>query len=47
MKRSVERILTTHTGSLPRPQRVVELLLAEQKSPGGKAAELYLAEVAP
>src|SRR5262245_39963159 len=40
MKRSVERILTTHTGSLPRPQRVVELLLAEQKSPGGKAAEL-------
>jgi len=40
MKRSSEYILTTHTGSLPRPPRVVELLLAEQKAPGGKAAEL-------
>jgi 5-methyltetrahydropteroyltriglutamate--homocysteine methyltransferase len=40
MKRSSDRILTTHTGSLPRPPRVVELMLAEQKNPGGKAAEL-------
>jgi 5-methyltetrahydropteroyltriglutamate--homocysteine methyltransferase len=40
MLRSKDRILTTHTGSLPRPPRVVELLLAEQNSPGAKAAEL-------
>jgi 5-methyltetrahydropteroyltriglutamate--homocysteine methyltransferase len=40
MKRSSDRILTTHTGSLPRPPRVVELMLAEQKNPGVKAAEL-------
>jgi 5-methyltetrahydropteroyltriglutamate--homocysteine methyltransferase len=40
MKRSSDRILTTHTGSLPRPPRVVELMLAEQKNPGAKAAEL-------
>jgi 5-methyltetrahydropteroyltriglutamate--homocysteine methyltransferase len=40
MQRSTDRILTTHTGSLPRPPRVVELLLAEQSSPGAKAAEL-------
>ena len=32
------RILTTHTGSLPRP-KVVELLLHEQK-PGAQAAKL-------
>jgi hypothetical protein len=29
MKRSNERILTTHTGSLPRTAKVVELLLAD------------------
>ncbi|MCC6776544.1 MAG: cobalamin-independent methionine synthase II family protein [Hyphomicrobiales bacterium] len=40
MRRSTERILTTHTGSLPRPQRVVELLLEEQKHPRSKTAEL-------
>jgi 5-methyltetrahydropteroyltriglutamate--homocysteine methyltransferase len=40
MKRSSDRILTTHTGSLPRPPRVVELMLAEHKHPGAKAAEL-------
>src|SRR5262249_61359463 len=40
MLRSTDRILTTHTGSLPRPPRVVELLLAEQNDPGAKAAEL-------
>jgi 5-methyltetrahydropteroyltriglutamate--homocysteine methyltransferase len=40
VKRSTERILTTHTGSLPRPPRVVELMLGEQKNPGSNAAEL-------
>src|SRR5919204_2236905 len=43
MKRSTQRILTTHTGSLPRPPKVVELLLAEQKNPGAKTAELAAA----
>jgi 5-methyltetrahydropteroyltriglutamate--homocysteine methyltransferase len=43
MQRSTDRILTTHTGSLPRPPRVVELLLAEQNSPGAKAAEFEAA----
>ena len=43
MKRSTTRILTTHTGSLPRPPQVVELMLAEQKNPGAKAAELEAA----
>ena len=40
MKCSNERILTTHTGSLPRTAKVVELLLAEQKNPGARKAEL-------
>ena len=40
MKRSTQRILTTHTGSLPRPPKVVELLLAEQNDPGARAGEL-------
>jgi 5-methyltetrahydropteroyltriglutamate--homocysteine methyltransferase len=43
MERSTERILTTHTGSLPRPPQVVELLLAEQKSPGRQSAALNAA----
>jgi len=43
MKRSTERILTTHTGSLPRTKKVVELLLAEQKAPGARKAELAAA----
>jgi len=43
MRRSTERILTTHTGSLPRSARVVELLLEEQKHPGAKTAELEAA----
>ncbi|HET9904331.1 MAG TPA: cobalamin-independent methionine synthase II family protein [Xanthobacteraceae bacterium] len=33
MKRSTNRILTTHTGSLPRPQQVIERLFAQQKNP--------------
>jgi 5-methyltetrahydropteroyltriglutamate--homocysteine methyltransferase len=43
MKRSTDRILTTHTGSLPRTPKVVELLLAEQEKPGARAAELQAA----
>jgi 5-methyltetrahydropteroyltriglutamate--homocysteine methyltransferase len=30
MKCSVERILTTHTGSLPRPEKLVELMFAKE-----------------
>jgi 5-methyltetrahydropteroyltriglutamate--homocysteine methyltransferase len=37
------RILTTHTGSLPRTQKVIELLLAEQKDPGTQKNELQTA----
>ena len=40
MKRSTDRILTTHTGSLPRPKRVVDAMLAEHKEPGRHKAEL-------
>jgi 5-methyltetrahydropteroyltriglutamate--homocysteine methyltransferase len=40
MKRSTDRILTTHTGSLPRTAKVVELLLVEQKHRGARKAEL-------
>src|SRR5690348_5119657 len=36
----MDRILTTHTGSLPRTAKVVELLLAEDKNPGSQKAEL-------
>ncbi len=43
MKRSTDRILTTHTGSLPRTAKVVELLLAEQQKPGARRAELQAA----
>ena len=40
MKRSTDRILTTHTGSLPRTPEVVELLLAEQENRGTRKQEL-------
>ncbi len=43
MKRSTNRILTTHTGSLPRTRKVVELLLAEDRNPGARQAELQAA----
>jgi len=43
MIRSIDRILTTHTGSLPRTAKVVELLLAEDKNPGARRAELQAA----
>jgi len=38
MRRSTARILTTHTGSLPRPASVVEQLLAEKKGAADRAA---------
>ncbi len=40
MKRSVDRILTTHTGSLPRPPDLVEMLNAHE---AGRADEAALA----
>jgi 5-methyltetrahydropteroyltriglutamate--homocysteine methyltransferase len=43
MKRSTDRILTTHTGSLPRTAKVVELLLAEQAKPGARKGEFTAA----
>jgi 5-methyltetrahydropteroyltriglutamate--homocysteine methyltransferase len=43
MKRSTDRILSTHTGSLPRTAKVVELLLAEQAHPGTRKAEFTAA----
>jgi 5-methyltetrahydropteroyltriglutamate--homocysteine methyltransferase len=43
MRRSADRILTTHTGSLPRTTKVVELLLAQQKVPGVRKAEFTAA----
>ncbi len=35
MKRSVDRILTTHAGSLPRPDDLVRLLLGQHRMPAG------------
>ena len=43
MKRSTDRILTTHTGSLPRVPKVIELLLAERQNHGARKAELRTA----
>jgi 5-methyltetrahydropteroyltriglutamate--homocysteine methyltransferase len=40
MKRSIERILTTHTGSLPRPDDLVELLFATEGGDGFDQAVL-------
>ena len=31
MKTSADRILTTHTGSLPRPKPLLDLILAREK----------------
>ena len=42
MRRSTTRILTTHTGSLQRPAKVVEQLLAGQRS--GAALDAAVAE---
>src|ERR1043165_3199702 len=38
MLRSTKRIITTHTGSLPRPASVVAQLLAEKKGDADRAA---------
>jgi 5-methyltetrahydropteroyltriglutamate--homocysteine methyltransferase len=43
MRRSTTRILTTHTGSLPRPAKVLELLLQQAKHPGTARVALDLA----
>jgi 5-methyltetrahydropteroyltriglutamate--homocysteine methyltransferase len=40
MQRSAERILTTHTGSLPRPERLVQLMFAREEGQRVDAAEL-------
>ena len=40
MKRSVERILTTHTGSLPRPRGMLDLLVEEQQARLPQRADL-------
>ena len=31
MKRSTERILTTHTGSLPRPEDLIRMMFAKEE----------------
>ena len=43
MLQLTNRILTTHTGSLPRTAKVVELLLAEEQKPGARKTELQAA----
>jgi len=40
MKRSVDAILTTHTGSLPRPDDLVEMLFADESGAGVDRAAL-------
>jgi 5-methyltetrahydropteroyltriglutamate--homocysteine methyltransferase len=40
MERSTNRILTTHTGSLPRPPALVQLLLEDQEQPGANRPAL-------
>ena len=37
MKHSIERILTTHTGSLPRPESLAQLMIAKEQ---GKTIEV-------
>ena len=43
MQRSTTRILTTHTGSLPRPPALVQLLLEDQDKPGSNKVALEAA----
>ncbi len=40
MKRSTERILTTHTGSLPRPDNLMQLMIAREQGQPVDASEL-------
>src|SRR5690606_13283357 len=46
MKTSTDRILTTHTGSLPRPQPLVELILKREAGEGIDPATFEAATVA-
>ena len=43
MKRSAERILTTHVGSLPRPADLLEMNDAKSQRPGGRSGGLECA----
>ena len=45
MKTSTDRILTTHTGSLPRPKPLIDLILGREKG-GAVAADVFEAETA-
>jgi len=45
MKTSTDRILTTHTGSLPRPRRLIDLILNREKG-GAVSADAFEAETA-
>jgi 5-methyltetrahydropteroyltriglutamate--homocysteine methyltransferase len=45
MKTSTDRILTTHTGSLPRPKSLIDLILEREKS-GAIEVETFEAETA-
>src|SRR6266571_5654849 len=40
MKRSTERILTTHTGSLPRPDNLMQMMIAREQGQPVPASEL-------
>ena len=40
MKRSTERILTTHTGSLPRPDNLMQMMIAREQGQPVDASEL-------
>ena len=40
MKRSTERILTTHTGSLPRPDNLMQMMIAREQGQSVDASEL-------
>ena len=40
MKRSVDRILTTHTGSLPRPAKLVDIMFAKEEGKTVDATQL-------
>lgn len=42
MKKSTDRILTTHTGSLPRPEKLIELMFAKEE--GKKVDEKVLSK---
>src|ERR1700683_4440775 len=46
MKTSTDRILTTHTGSLPRPKPLIDMILRREKGEA-IAAETFEAQTAP